>query len=349
MATVEFKYGFPLFCSSCASASLLKLDRNRVSDLWALLDYIIKKFVKYKNSVTKEFLLSLHEQAKYFYQAAESAPVKSQPLLYYYSFLNLAKVFLCITQGTSPDDEYMHGIETDVKGSTTIQTAEVKILTLYSSPRISVAYSLMSALGDALPFMSPTELQLKDCLASCIGIHRTFCETYDMPESFVRLLNPHCIREGRTLEFIATLKKCDAAMMGALVAAGYDIQDMGDYFEYHQRIVMPGYNIRRQDWYDLSSSLLSKGLRSYTDGNEYRMYLPLSPKVAISSTSVIYAIMFFLGSVTRYNPYFFDSLMDEKEQWLISEFLNTQPSQFLYYLISYLVGKPIYRSRIASI
>lgn len=349
MATVEFKYGFPLFCSSCASASLLKLDRNRVSDLWALLDYIIKKFVKYKNSVTKEFLLSLHEQAKYFYQAAESAPVKSQPLLYYYSFLNLAKVFLCITQGTSPDDEYMHGIETDVKGSTTIQIAEVKILTLYSSPRISVAYSLMSALGDALPFMSPTELQLKDCLASCIGIHRTFCETYDMPESFVRLLNPHCIREGRTLEFIATLKKCDAAMMGALAAAGYDIQDMGDYFDYHQRIVMPGYNIRRQDWYDLSSSLLSKGLRAYTDGNEYRMYLPLSPKVAISSTSVIYAIMFFLGSVTRYNPYFFDSLMDEKEQWLISEFLNTQPSQFLYYLISYLVGKPIYRSRIASI
>lgn len=79
------------------------------------------------------------------------------------------------------------------------------------------------------------------------------------------------------------------------------------------------------------------------------MYLPLSPKVAISSTSVIYAIMFFLGSVTRYNPYFFDSLMDEKEQWLISEFLNTQPSQFLYYLISYMVGKPIYRSRTASI
>lgn len=317
--------------------------------MWALLDYIIKQFVKYKNKDTKEFLLSLHEQAKYFYQAAESAPVKSQPLLYYYSFLNLAKVFLCITQGTSPDDEYMHGIETDVKGNTTIQTAEVKILTLYSSPRISVAYSLMSALGDALPFMSPTELQLKDCLASCIGIHRTFCETYDMPESFVRLLNPHCVKEGRTLEFIATLKKCDAAMMGALVAAGYDIQDMGGYFEYHQRIAMPGYNIRRQDWYDLSSSLLSKGLRAYTDGNEYRMYLPLSPKVAISSTSVIYAIMFFLGSVTRYNPYFFDSLMDEKEQWLISEFLNTQPSQFLYYLISYMVGKPIYRSRTASI
>lgn len=42
-------------------------------------------------------------------------------------------------------------------------------------------------------------------------------------------------------------------------------------------------------------------------------------------------------------------LMDEKEQWLISEFLNTQPSQFLYYLISYMVGKPIYRSQTAML
>lgn len=349
MTSVEFKYGFPLFCSSCASDSLLKLDRNRVSDLWALLDYIIKQFVKYKNSDTKKFLLSLHEQAKYFYQAAESAPVKSQPLLYYYSFLNLAKVFLCVTQGTGPDDEYMHGISTSVNGSTTIQVATVSIKPLLDSGRASVAHLLMSALGDRISFMEATTLTIKECLASCIGIHRTFCETYDEQESFVRLLDPYCIREGKTLEFIASLKKCDAAMMGALVAAGYDIQDKGDHFEYHQQLVMPSYNIRKQDWYDLSSSLLSKGLRAYTDGNEYRMYLPLSSKVAISSTSVIYAIMFFLGSVTRYNPYFFDSIMDEKEQWLISEFLNTQPSQFLYYLISYMVGKPIYRSRTASI
>lgn len=112
---------------------------------------------------------------------------------------------------------------------------------------------------------------------------------------------------------------------------------------------LSGYHIIKNDWFKLSSILLSKGLRAYTDGNDYRMYLPLSSKVQLSSTSVIYAVMFFLGSVTRYNPYFFDSLMNEKEQWLISEFLNTQPGQFLYYLISYMVGKPIYHSRIASL
>ena len=70
-----------------------------------------------------------------------------------------------------------------------------------------------------------------------------------------------------------------------------------------------------------------------------------SNKVRMSPPTIIYAIMFFLGSVTRYNPYFFDTLMDEKEQWLISEFLNTQPKQFLYYMASAVVGKPVYQSR----
>ena len=342
---VEFKYGFPLFCFGTASGSLIKLERNRVSDLWALLDYIIKEFVKYKSSDTKEFLLSLQEQAKYFNKAAESAPMKSQPLLYYYSFLNLAKVYLCITQGTKPDDVYMHGIETSVNRATSIQTAVVSVKTLYSSSNVSVAYSLMSAFGDQLPFMSPSDFKIKDCLASCIGIHRTYCETYDESESFVRLLEPKCEKDGMNLTFIATVKKCDSPI--AMRAMGHNVVLEEGQYVYRKSITMPAYNIRKQDWLDLASALARSGLRSYTDGDNYRLYIPLKPKVSISSSSIIYSVMFFLGSVTRYHPYFFDSLMDEKEQWLISEFLNTQPSQFLYYLISSMVGKPVFRSRTA--
>ena len=253
-------------------------------------------------------------------------------------------------QSTSPDDEYVHGIETKVMRTTSIQTANVKIITCSSSNKVSVAYSLMCALGDnLLPSSSLSLFQIKDCLASCIGIHRTFCETYGTKETFVRLLNPHCVRAGKTLLFVATLKNCDTSMSNALVDSGFDIRKINGCYEFYKEIGMPNYNIRKEDWFNLSSVLLSSELRSYTDGNEYRMYLPLGPQSALSSTSVIYALMFFLGSVTRYHPYFFASLMNEKEQWLISEFLNTQPSQFLYYLISYMVGKPVYHSRTTSL
>ena len=207
----------------------------------------------------------------------------------------------------------------------------------------------MSLFGDKLLPTSPTEVQVRDCLASCIGIHRTFCETYDEKETFVRILNPHCTKDGHTLAFVATLKNCDPTTKNALIAEGYDVRDENGKYVFRQEMQLSGYHIIKNDWFKLSSILLSKGLRAYTDGNDYRMYLPLSSKVQLSSTSVIYAVMFFLGSVTRYNPYFFDSLMNEKEQWLISEFLNTQPAQFLYYLISYMVGKPVYHSRIATL
>lgn len=40
--------------------------------------------------------------------------------------------------------------------------------------------------------------------------------------------------------------------------------------------------------------------------------------------------MFYLGSITRYHPYLFDKIFSDKEQWLMSEFLTTQPKQFLY-------------------
>lgn len=246
MTKVDFKYGFPLFCNDL-SGNLLKLEKNRVSDLWALLHYVIKQYVKWKPKAIEEFLLSLHEQAKYFYKAAESAPVKSQPLLFYYSLLNLAKIYLCIVQNTSPSDVYMHGIETKVNAVTTIQTAEVNIQALHGSPRISVAHRLFTSFGDQILPIGPTTLQVKECMASCMGIHRTYCETYNETESFVRLLNPEACREGTKLEFVSEVKGCDVGILNSLLARGYNVTMEEGKCVYREQITMPHYNIRKQD------------------------------------------------------------------------------------------------------
>ena len=37
--------------------------------------------------------------------------------------------------------------------------------------------------------------------------------------------------------------------------------------------------------------------------------------------------------------------MNEKDLWLISEFLNRQPRQFLYYFIPYMDGKSLFSSK----
>lgn len=349
MKTIDAKYGFPLFTSIRAKSGMLKFEKNRVSDLWALLDFIIKTYLKGKNKRIELFMSSLLEQAKYFYKAAEVAPMRSQPLLYYYSFLNLSKVYLQIVENTSITDQYFHGIETKVCSTTTIQNAEIKILSLYGSPKISVAHRLMTSLGDTLNPHSSTVFLVKDFLASCVGIHRTYCETYNEKEEFIQLESPKCVKHGKVLSFESSLKNCDQNKASLLNANGYNVSHEGNTYIYRECLQMRYYSPSFNDWLNLSSQIQSKRVWSYTDGNQYKMYVAANNRLPLSNISIIYGLMFFLGSITRYSPYFFESLTSEKEQWLISEFLSTQPQQFLYYLISVLACKPIYKSRTVSL
>ena len=84
-------------------------------------------------------------------------------------------------------------------------------------------------------------------------------------------------------------------------------------------------------------------------GNVYR-FSPLDTtqniqQLTLSSATIIYYLMFFFGSITRYHPYLFEKVLSEKEIWLVSEFLKTQPLQFLLLLTSKVLGKPLYTSR----
>lgn len=349
MKDIDFKYGFPLFTTSRSTTNLLKLERNRVSDIWSFWDYIIKQHLHRRGKATETFLSSLHEQSMYFYKAAEKAPLRSQPLLFYYSFLNLAKIVLCLTQNLDSSKTYYHGIRTKVDVNTTLDTASVDILALSGPPKISVAHRLMTLLGDNVNANSLTTFSIKDCLEACVGVHRTFCETYGGEESFVRLICSNCFQNGQVFGMKSELKSCTTKKMADLNTQGYSVSKVSDKFICEMTINLQSYNLRKQAWIDLANQLKSKGVWAYTDGNDYRMYISSTNKVKISSPSIIYAIMFFLGSVTRYNPYFFDTLMDAKEQWLISEFLNTQPKQFLYYMASSVVGKPVLQSSMSQL
>lgn len=349
MKTIEPKYGFPLFATSRPTANFLKLERNRVSDIWAFWDYLIKQHLKRNGKAMETFLSSLHEQAMYFYKAAEQAPLRSQPLLYYYSFLNLAKIFLSLTEGLDSTKEYQHGIRTKVDSNTTLDTATVDIQSLYNSPSISVAHKLMTLFGDNVMPTTLTTISIKDCLGSCVGVHRTYCETYGVDESFFRLADSSCFQHGLEFGLMSEVRHCTTNKMGDLIARGYDVRKDGDKYVFKESINLPDYTIRKQAWLDLSDQFKGKGVWSYTDGGEYRMYIASSRRVEMSSPTIIYAIMFFLGSITRYNPYFFDTLMNEKEQWLISEFLKTQPKQFLYFMTSAIVGKPVFQSRTSNL
>lgn len=107
---------------------------------------------------------------------------------------------------------------------------------------------------------------------------------------------------------------------------------------------MPRYAPTRKDYANLSLKIKNKGIWYFIGNNGYTTYLSNSSTGRYSQESIIYMVMFYLGSITRYHPYMFDEIFSDKEQWLMSEFLSTQPKQFLYLSTARILGQSVLRA-----
>ena len=145
MKQIEMLYGFPCFTKSAAFSNF-KNQKLRVSDIWGFWEFVIKKQA---TSVSrKDFFKTLLEKSRYFYEAAEQAPIKSQPLLYYYSFLNLAKIIISLDKGLNATNVFQHGIATKVDTTTLFDTAEVILKVLNPPAIVSVANYFAESMGN---------------------------------------------------------------------------------------------------------------------------------------------------------------------------------------------------------
>ncbi len=55
----------------------------------------------------------------------------------------------------------------------------------------------------------------------------------------------------------------------------------------------------------------------------------------------VYLLMFFLGSVTRYNPGYFEDLLESRYGPFFDTFISESPLQFLYIMASEIVGREV--------
>lgn len=341
MTEVEMKYGFPLFSLPSSKVSLGKNEKLVISDIWAFWDYVIKKASKDKKE--ENFLQSLLEQAKHFYATAVASPVKSQPLLYYYSFLNFAKVLINIDHSHGPGKRYVHGMNERNHGkflhSTVTKAAQ-------TAPVVQVAHELISIFD---PSITTTDLTLnvRELLTHCVGVHRAYSEIYGKREAFFRIKNDKLYKSGKQLIYKAELL-CEPSDVAALQAAGYMIQqetiEEKNYFFYVETQAMASYSPTRSDYANLSAAIHSRGIWYFIGNNGYTKYISNSTTARYSQEAIIYMVMFYLGSITRYHPYLFDEIFSEKEQWLMSEFLNTQPKQFLYLATARVLGQSVVKA-----
>lgn len=344
----------PLFYPAVSKNYLLRSNDIRVANVWPFLRYTIKVAKhngKLLTKVQRGFLLNLLEQAEYFFTTASGAPIKSQPLLYYYSFMNLAKVAINLDSYIGNGQKYNHGISDNITLTSKLKTAELS-LWKSSSGNYSVSELLLKTLEDkALPYVVSRggykfNIHVQDLLRDCVGISKTYCEINNCKPVFFKLTDVQIYAVSRQLYFMAEVCGCDDLVMSELVARGYAIKKEEDnkyYLSAHSSVRTTS-NPTFAEKHTLSKKLRDVGVWSYSDGDSYKLYI--SPSADnLSSAAVIYHIMFFFGSITRYHPDLFDDIISAREYWLVSEFLKTQPIQFLYYMVSKINGSEILMSK----
>jgi hypothetical protein len=336
---LEMKYGFPNFTSESNSIHLCDSNKLIISDIWSFWDYVIKK-----NGFEKAFMSSLLEQAKFFYEAAEKSPIKSQPLLYYYSFLNFAKIIINLRmQYGKIGCSYMHGLSQS--GSNKFSNANIEVKRILPAPgadKKNVAAELERVLNGNNITTSLT-LNVKQLLNHCVGIHRTYSEIYSQKEIFCKIQHEELIKYGKELTFEADVK-CSDDEYNKLRAIGYNLVRNSNTIKLVETYTMPSNSVTRKGYYELSQIIRNKGLWYYISVNGYVNYLSTSNAARYSPEFIIYNTMFYLGSITRYYPYLFDEIFSAKEQWLMGEFLTTQPKQFIYLTTAKILSQDVLKA-----
>jgi hypothetical protein len=334
------------------------------SNPWALIHVSVRD--RCPASARDEATASL-EQAEFFYRSAVGAREwAAKPLPLYYCFMNLAKAF-ALTQGTQPTfDRAQHGISEQLgAGGRELLDAH---LDAYPSPGSNGRLNLFAEFGKALnsPLHSSAKYPLTALLPQVVPGHRLWCDAAGAAERFIAIDSVPFLHNGTTKEVWATLcvLKDDLARVGKsrsellketkLTGLFREVTGTNDatgrsVVQLEQTAPIT-YSHRTADKLaELVASLRPFVWSTATTIQPFRRYYlyasPLSEHAHLLPQALcIYAITYYLGSITRYRPQHFPKILAGDYGEFIQEFLTSQPSQFLYLMASDFAKRDVARA-----
>jgi hypothetical protein len=328
------------------------VPRVIAGDVWACLRHVLEV----REGLTKEqkrHAVAYLEQAFEFCEAASNPQIGARPLLYYYSFLNAAKAYLLACGKPLPPQTH-HGVQdpkANVRQRLWLEGQKVRVLAV-SSDGSNILPEFIAVLdGDA---QRQREYAVLDgLLAQVPAIHRTYTKVRRCPLRFVPVKDFELLTDGREVWTRAVLDATDNDVTRALPS----VQARTGFRGVFDRVSAPSGLV----WFEsrpeagqrrgvdtavsrLAGEIRRCGVWSLLTGRGYRHYFgDFPPTQRLPQLASILSVMFYLGSITRYKPYDFDRIVGGRYAWLVSEFLATQPQQFLYLLASNLAGVDVVR------
>jgi YaaC-like Protein len=282
------------------------------------------------------------EQAQEFHKASVGLPLRSAPLLLYYCFMNAAKALL-VSKGISFDER--HGVSVHPKivagARRTFAGEGVRIHQQGILPTLSTYY------GEAETSKIHT---LQELFFNMVFIHRTYCLTYpSQKETFLPLANCAYLYDTDTKEvffkadveknipFGPAVKKLPPSFVAAPAIGPRTIRTVaalswrkpGKPTQANIQELMNFNRTLREDLY-------------YINGTQTLWYLRIPTarpnRLKRQVPTLVLAAMHRLSEICRYQPLQLQSLLQGRKNWLISEFIEMSPSQYLDEIASEITG-----------
>ena len=305
----------------------------------------------------REALACLQQSKDFFFAATSAGVVAARPLALYYSFMNVVKVFCLLRGARATFDQAQHGIsEQRTPGAGELVGAFLRAFPSVPAHSANNFDEFMQALGgNGLP--GQVDYQLPILLPQIVPGHRLWGQAARRDERFIAIHdlqfwhNPNTQTMWLNLYFIADdLSRLGVAqqrlldetqLAGQFRGVACDNQFQGRALLCFEQVAEHHYPggypadefrpvidpIRNRIWVTVAT---------VSPYRRYYVYLapPAEQTSVLPQLLSIYAITFYLGSITRYRPHHYDAITEGPYGAWVQEFVNGQPLQFLYLLAS---------------
>ncbi|MEX1208766.1 MAG: YaaC family protein [Acidimicrobiia bacterium] len=317
------------------------------TDPWGVIDTAV---VAHFDGTDRETPRSFVRQAREYVRAADGAEAyEAKPVLYYYGFLNLAKALSLMRDGsTLLRSRVHHGLKVISAAGAKIQSAELQASRSSSASASAFAELFAALTGGALG--SDPVVRLEEVMSQIVVGHRLWREVGSRKERFIGVSEVRVHHDPSAHEIWATilLPKDTLDRRGRSVAevlresglgadwraventednAGRDCRRLElttpvSYTGRHSDVVM--------ELVDRVRPNLWRTITTTPPYRRYYLYLAPTGETRWPQLASAYALMFYLGHLTRYTPTDFISSLDDTYGSFIREFLASQPGQFLF-------------------
>lgn len=304
----------------------------------------------------RDAALAFLGQAEDYYHASRRANTEAaKPVLLYYCILNLAKAYVLTTGHRSTLDEIHHGlVEKFNPGGK--ELTDAYLYAKPSTPKRAYAFDEFYQALEGTGLSTQLRLNLPALVPQVVPGHRLWAAAADEVERFVALHKIEFRASSASKEIWLRLY-CFADDLKRIKLSHHDLltraqltpqfsqvqcnekvnertlvcfeQSAGVTYGHRPSDCVPDLvsAIRARIW---STVLLIPPFRKY-----YLYAAPTAEHSAVLPQLLsIYALAYYLGSITRYRPHHFQAILRDEHGPFIEAFLNDQPDQFLYLIAS---------------